>query len=56
MDEQVIAHIVSNEELLRIEKALRGATFVLDRAENAPPSVQRDVQEALRLVEEIRGR
>ena len=55
MDE-AIAHIISNDELLRLEKALRGSDFVIQRADNAPPSVARDVTEALRLVEEIRGR
>jgi len=54
MDDQP-TYLIDNEELLRIEKALRGAAQYLGQ-EHVPPTVTVDVREALRLTESIRGR
>ncbi len=55
MDEHTPTFLVDNEELLRIEKALRSAQEYLGR-ESFPVSVRRDINEGIRLVEDIRGR
>lgn len=49
------AFLIDPDELLRLEKALRGSQQYLG-SEHVPPTVMRDVEESLRLVEQIRGR
>lgn len=55
MDETLATYLVSAEDMLRIEKALRGANQYLPD-EDVPPTVREDLRNALRLVEGIRGR
>jgi len=52
--EHEITYLISAEDLLRLEKALRGAEQYLPTG-NIPPTVSEDVRNALRLVEGIRG-
>lgn len=54
MDNEGVTYLISGEDLLRLEKALRGADQFLD--EGTPPSVREDVRNALALAEDIRGR
>lgn len=53
--ETPVTYLIDGEELLRLEKALRGSEQFLGQP-HVPPSVMRDVTESLRLVEDIRGR
>jgi hypothetical protein len=53
--EHEATYLITSEDLLRIEKALRGSSQWLDR-DSTPPTVLEDVQNGLRLVESIRGR
>lgn len=56
-EEEVVAFLVENVELLRIEKALRSADYTLGRlGSDVPPSVKQDVEGAVRLLNTIRGR
>jgi hypothetical protein len=52
--EHEVTYLITHEDLLRLEKALRGADQFLD--EDTPPSVREDVRNSLRLVEVIRGK
>jgi len=53
-DDQLIAHLMTEHEALRLEKALRDALFHM--SPNAPPTARNETTEALRLLGEIRGR
>lgn len=55
MDNENVTYLISGEDLLRLEKALRGADQFLPTG-NIPPTITEDVRNALRLVEDIRGR
>lgn len=55
MDNEGVTYLISGEDLLRMEKALRGADTFLDPT-ITPPSVREDVRNALALAEDIRGK